>query len=136
MPIRIGYWYDVIDPNNKICQVKLIPSEPYLENQDSKINYFEVLERKNNNAIVSGIIGEIFECKDYIITHYTIKDNFSDLTDRLWSVKEELETDQLFLKKMAGKKFHEIVYHIQDALELIDRLEDYYDNNDLEETNG
>jgi len=134
--IRIGYWYDVIDPDNKVCQVRLVPSEQYLENQNSKINYFEVLERKTNNSIVSGIIGEIFECKDYITNNYTIKDNFSDLTDRLWSVKEELEADQLFLEKAVSKKFHEIVYHIQDALELIDRLEGYYDNDELEETDG
>ena len=125
--LRIGYWYDVLDPKEKVSQIKLIPSERYLETQAIGLKYYEVLERLTNNAVVSGIIGTEAECLDYINTRYEVKDNFHRLTDRIWSILEELENDRRFLERAVDKKNKEIACHIQDALTLIRQFEDSQD---------
>ena len=130
--IRTGYWYDIEPTNKGAVQIKLIPSERWLESQDPMKGYYEVLEwRKYPNTqredVVSVINGTKIECMLYIDKNYKVKDSLISLTDRLWAVRDELAEDKEFLLRSVDKKCKEIACHIQDAINLIERLEDYED---------
>ena len=128
--IKTGYWYDIEPTDKGAVQIKLIPSERWLESQDPMKGYYEVLEwRKYPNTqredIISVINGTQIECMLYISKNYKVKDHFISITDRLWSVRDELAEDKKFLLRSVDKKCKEIACHIQDAINLIEKLEDY-----------
>lgn len=128
--IRVGYWYDVEPTNKGAVQIKLIPSERWLESQDSKYDYYEVLEWRTYpgtkmETIVSVINGTKTECLLYIDKNYKVKDNLMFMESRIESLKKELVSDISFLQKSVDKKYKEISYHIKDAIDFIDRLDDY-----------
>lgn len=119
--IRTGYWYDVESANTDVVQIKLIPSERWLESQDPMKGYYEVLEwRKYPNTqredIVSVINGTKGECALYIEKNYKVKeDDF--IKDRVIKLRDELINDTFFLRKSIDKKYKEIACHIDDVLE-------------------
>ena len=121
--IKIGYWYDVEPTNKGAVQIKLIPSERWLESQDSMKGYYEVLEwRKYPNTqredIISVINGTRGECALYIEKNYKVnEDEF--VKDRVIKLRDELINDTFFLRRSVDKKYKEVACHIDDAIELL-----------------
>lgn len=119
--IKTGYWYDIEPTNKGAVQIKLIPSERWLESQDPIKGYYEVLEwRKYPNTqredIISVINGTKGECALYIEKNYKVKED-EFIENSVIKLRDELIDDTFFLRKSVDKKCKEIACHIDDALE-------------------
>ena len=131
MPIKPGYWYD-IEKTPKYpwaVQIKLIPSERWLETQDPNNKYFEVLGRDNESREISLMNGSYpeNECRRFITDNFKVKDDYQILTEEIYQLRQELVLDLNRLQKGIYKKDKEIAFHIQYALQMLDILEDYED---------
>lgn len=128
MEIKPGYWYDVED-DPRVSQIKLIPSERWLESQDPQIKYFEVLGRGPNlkERILNLGSHSKEECLEFIKINFKIKTDYRILTNELSQLKEELQQDFIRLQKSTIKKDQEIALHIEYAINMLNILKDYED---------
>ena len=131
--IKVGYWYEVDDSTQMdMHKVKIIPSDRWLENQDPKKDYFEVIDLKTTlfplkKDKVSVMNGTLEECNSYVEEHYEVKDEFKFLSDTIQTIRHTLLLDTAYLGISADKRCREIAYHIDDAIELLDKLQEYED---------
>ena len=122
--IKTGYWYDIEPTNKGAVQIKLIPSERWLESQDPKLGYYEILEWRKypdtkREDVVSVINGTKAECAEYLDKNYKVKEE-EFIKDRIYKLREELIEDIKFLSRGVDKKCKEIAYHIADTLDFIE----------------
>lgn len=121
--IKIGRWYEVIEVkkgsifNNTIKKIKIVPSYRYLESQDPKKDYYEILTVNDAGIIVSLLPGTCIleDCMKSIENNFILYNDLplnADLDDLI----EELEKDAEFLSKDTHKKHLEIALHIKEAV--------------------
>ena len=130
--IKIGRWYEVTGIkegsifNNTIKKIKIVPSYRFLESQDPKKDYYEILTSNDTNVIASLLLGSctLEDCMKEIENNFILYDDVPLNTD-LDDLIEELEKDARFLSRDAHKKYPEIALHIKEA---ITNLKSYSDD--------
>ena len=131
--IKVGRWYKVIEVkkgstfNNTIEKIKIVPSYRFLESQDPKKDYYEILTIGEANDVVVSLLPKTCTLEDCIkeIENTFILYNDVPLNVDLDDLIEELEKDAEFLKKGSHKRHKEISLHIREAIE---NLKSYSDN--------
>lgn len=111
--LNIGLWYKVSTPS-RIKEVKILPSERLVENQDPKYRYFEVLTKDHEGHKSYAMNGTLEECQDFILRNFAVDIPVSEDADNLI---RQLEDDVELLRRSENKNYKDISYRIEYMIE-------------------
>lgn len=111
--LNIGLWYKVRTPS-RVKEVKILPSERLVENQDPKYRYFEVLIKDNEGHKSYALNGTLEECQDFILRNYAVDIPGSESADNLI---RQLEDDIELLRRSENKNYKDVSYRIEYLIE-------------------